>query len=75
VWLLLGVIVLVAGVRFNSRALRLGSAALVILSVAKVFLYDMRELEGVLRAVSFMGLGAVLIGIGLLYQKMLVAKR
>lgn len=71
VWLALGVAVLVAGLRFGSRALRLGSAALVVLAVAKVFLYDMRELEGVLRALSFMGLGAVLIGIGMFYQRML----
>jgi uncharacterized membrane protein len=28
-------------------------------------------LEGVLRALSFIGLGAVLIGIGLFYQKLL----
>jgi uncharacterized membrane protein len=75
VWLGLGVAVLVAGLRFNSRALRLGSAVLVVLSVAKVFLYDMRELEGVLRALSFMGLGAVLIGIGMFYQRMLPAAR
>ena len=71
VWLVLGVVVLAAGARFGSRALRLGSAALVVAAVAKVFLYDMRELEGVLRALSFMGLGAVLIGIGLFYQRML----
>ncbi len=75
VWLALGVAVLVAGMRFRSRALRLGSAALVVLAVAKVFLYDMRELEGVLRALSFMGLGAVLIGIGMFYQRMLPAAR
>lgn len=75
VWLALGVAVLVAGLRLNSRALRLGSAALVVLAVAKVFLYDMRELEGALRALSFMGLGAVLIGIGMFYQRMLPAAR
>ncbi|MCO6389589.1 DUF2339 domain-containing protein [Aliihoeflea aestuarii] len=71
VWLLLGVALLVAGLRFGSRTLRLASAALVVLAVAKVFLYDMRQLEGVLRALSFMGLGGVLIGIGLFYQRML----
>ena len=31
----------------------------------------MSELEGVLRALSFIGLGVVLIGIGLFYQRML----
>jgi uncharacterized membrane protein len=31
----------------------------------------MSELEGVLRALSFIGLGGVLIGIGLFYQRLL----
>ncbi len=74
VWLMLGVGLLIAGLRFGSRALRLASAFLVLLAVAKVFLYDMRQLEGVLRALSFMGLGGVLIGIGLFYQRMLATK-
>lgn len=75
VWLALGVAILVAGLRLNSRALRIGSAALVVIAVAKVFLYDMRQLEGVLRALSFMGLGGVLIGIGMFYQRMLLVNR
>lgn len=72
-WLAMGVALLVAGIRVNSRILRIGSAALVVIAVAKVFLFDMSELEGVLRALSFIGLGAVLIGIGLFYQRMLTA--
>ncbi len=74
-WLLLGLALLVAGVRLSSRPLRLASAALVIAAVAKVFLIDMSELEGVLRALSFIGLGAALIGIGLFYQRMLAGSR
>ena len=75
VWLALGVLLLVAGLRFGSRTLRLASAVLVVVAVAKVFLYDMRQLEGVLRALSFMGLGGVLIGIGMFYQRMLLAAK
>ncbi|MDZ7928067.1 MAG: DUF2339 domain-containing protein [Agrobacterium sp.] len=71
VWLLIGVLLLVVGSRFNARSLRLASAAFVLISVAKAFLIDMSNLEGVLRALSFIGLGAVLIGIGLFYQKIL----
>ncbi|QCL74669.1 DUF2339 domain-containing protein [Agrobacterium tumefaciens] len=74
VWLLIGVLLLVLGSRFNARSLRLASAAFVLLSVAKAFLIDMSNLEGVLRALSFIGLGAVLIGIGLFYQKILTRK-
>ena len=71
VWLALGVAVLAAGLRFGSRTLRLASSLLVVAAVAKAFLWDMRELEGVLRALSFIGLGGVLIGIGMFYQRML----
>ncbi|MDH7800344.1 MULTISPECIES: DUF2339 domain-containing protein [unclassified Rhizobium] len=71
VWLLIGVLLLVLGSRFNARSVRLASAAFVLISVAKAFLIDMSNLEGVLRALSFIGLGAVLIGIGLFYQKIL----
>ena len=70
-WLLLGVGLLVAGVRSRSYALRAASGALIAIAVAKVFLFDMSNLEGVLRALSFIGLGAVLIGIGLFYQRLL----
>jgi uncharacterized membrane protein len=70
-WLAMGVALLVAGVRLRSQVLRIASAVLIAVSVAKVFIFDMAELEGVLRALSFIGLGAVLIGIGLFYQRLL----
>ncbi|QRM54830.1 DUF2339 domain-containing protein [Sinorhizobium sp. BG8] len=74
VWLLLGVLLLIAGSRFDAKSIRLSSAALVLIAVVKVFLIDMSNLEGILRALSFIGLGAVLIGIGLFYQKVLSGK-
>ena len=42
-----------------------------LLTVAKVFLVDMAGLTGVFRALSFIGLGLVLVGIGWLYQRLL----
>ncbi|MER2535238.1 MAG: DUF2339 domain-containing protein, partial [Rhizobiaceae bacterium] len=74
-WLVIGVGVLVVGTLWRSQALRIASGALIALTVAKVFLFDMSELEGVLRALSFIGLGAVLIGIGLFYQRLLTRSR
>lgn len=71
VWLVVGVVLLVVGSRLRMRSLRLASAVLVFASVIKVFLFDMSSLEGILRAASFIGLGAVLIGIGLFYQRVL----
>jgi uncharacterized membrane protein len=73
-WLAIGVGLLVLGSRFDARSLRIASAVIVIVTVAKVFLIDMANLEGVLRALSFIGLGFVLIGIGLFYQKILSGK-
>jgi len=73
-WLAIGVGLLALGSRFDARSLRIASAVVVMLTVAKVFLIDMANLEGVLRALSFIGLGFVLIGIGLFYQKILSGK-
>ena len=50
--------------------MRLASRLFVVAAVLKVFLYDLAQLEGILRALSFIGLGAVPIGIGLVYQKL-----
>lgn len=40
------------------------------LVVGKVFLSDMAELDGVLRALSFLGLGGALVGLGYAYRRM-----
>ncbi len=42
-----------------------------VLTVLKVFLIDMSDLTGIYRALSFLGLGVVLIGIGWFYQLLL----
>jgi len=39
------------------------------LAVGKVFVLDLSLLEGVVRALSFIGLGACLIAIALFYQR------
>src|SRR5690606_33247778 len=74
-WLVLGILLLAFGLVFQQRAARLASALLIVVTVLKVFLLDMSNLEGVWRALSFMGLGAVLIGIGLVYQRLLFGGR
>ena len=71
VWLLFGVALLAAGIWFRSLPLRIASAAVVVLTVLKVFLIDMSDITGIYRALSFLGLGAVLIGIGWFYQRLL----
>jgi uncharacterized membrane protein len=74
VWLVFGVALLAAGIFLRSLPLRAASAAVVVLTVLKVFLVDMSDLTGIYRALSFLGLGAVLIGIGWFYQRLLFPK-
>ena len=69
----LGMVFLAWGILRGSREARLASAALVMLSVVKVFLYDLTGIGGLWRALSVICLGAVLIGIGLAYQKLVFA--
>jgi uncharacterized membrane protein len=71
VWLAYGVALLIAGVLLGSKPARLASAAVVALTIGKVFVVDMADLAGIWRALSFIGLGLVLVGIGYLYQRVL----
>ncbi|HOV05318.1 MAG TPA: DUF2339 domain-containing protein, partial [Kaistiaceae bacterium] len=75
VWLIFAVVLLAAGVLTRSRTVRAASGLVMVITVAKVFLLDMAGLTGVWRALSFIGLGAVLIGIGALYQRLLAPHR
>ncbi len=74
VYLVIGLALLVGGLILRSQPARLASALVIVLTVAKVFLIDMSDLTGVWRALSFIGLGLVLVGIGLLYQRLLFAR-
>lgn len=60
---------LAAGILRGSRPLRLASLAVLMLAVAKAFLVDMGDLDGLWRAASFLGLGGCLVAIGLAYQR------
>ena len=75
VWLAFGVVLLIVGLLIDSKPARIASGAVILLTVLKVFFIDMSDLTGVWRALSFIGLGLVLIGIGYLYQRLLFAPR
>ena len=72
--LAIGIVLLGLGIAFNNRFARLASAVYLVLAVLKVFIVDLANLEGVMRALSFIGLGLVLIGIGLVYQRLLARR-
>lgn len=69
--LVIGIALLGFGILRDNRFARLASAVYLVLAVLKVFIIDLSNLEGVMRALSFIGLGLVLIGIGLVYQRFL----
>jgi uncharacterized membrane protein len=73
--LLLSIALLIAGIRLPDKALRLAGLILLTATILKVFLVDASELEGLLRILSFLGLGIALIGIGRLYGPVLRAER
>ena len=74
-WLAFGVVLLGIGILFNSQRARLASAAVIALTIMKAFLIDMSTLTGPYRALSFIGLGAVLVAIGWLYQRILFRRQ
>jgi uncharacterized membrane protein len=74
VWLAFGVVLLVVGMGLRSAPVRLCAVAVVLITVAKVFLLDMAGLAGVWRSLSFIGLGLVLVGIWFLYRRLLFAR-
>ncbi len=75
IWLAFSVMLLLIGIARQSQAIRLASAAVLLATIGKVFFIDLAGLTGVWRALSFIGLGAVLVGIGLLYQRLLFPKK
>jgi uncharacterized membrane protein len=74
-WLALGVMLLVYGLVRGFAGARFASALFIVAATLKIFLYDLAGLEGLWRAFSFIGLGFVLIGVGLAYQKLVFTTR
>jgi uncharacterized membrane protein len=69
-WAVTGLTALVIGLRRDNRALRLGSLALLLVTVGKVFLYDLAALTSLYRVGSFIGLGLLLLVAAGLWQRM-----
>lgn len=68
VWLVMAMTALLAGILRGNRAIYRGGLALLALVILKIFLVDMSGLTGLLRAVSFMGLGLSLLALAYLHQ-------
>lgn len=73
-WLLMGIGLLVLGTMRQHKPLRIASLILMIVTVGKVFLIDAAALEGLLRVLSFMGLGVALMGLGWFYKRFIFTR-
>jgi len=71
VWLIFGIVLLAIGFFLRSRPARYLALGVITLTVAKVFIWDTASISGIYRALSVIGLGVVLLGIGWLYQRLL----
>jgi uncharacterized membrane protein len=69
VWLVYAGALLALGFHRRDPRLRHAALAIVLVTVIKVFVWDMAELSGLYRAASFLGLGLSLVAIGYLYQR------
>ena len=69
IWLVYGAILMTIGFRRRSAFVRWQSLILIAFTICKVFLYDVSQLGGSYRIVSFIALGAVLLGISFIYQR------
>jgi uncharacterized membrane protein len=68
-WAAYALVLLGFGVRRASRGLRWASLALLVTTIAKVFLHDLGELEDLYRVASLLGLALSLIAVSLAYQR------
>jgi hypothetical protein len=69
-WGLVGVAGLIIGLRTNSSAIRNGALGLLLLTIAKVFLYDLSTLTSIYRVISFIALGLLLLAGAFAYQRL-----
>ena len=71
VWLLFGITLLAVGFFLRSQPARYLALGVITVTIAKVFIIDTASISGIYRALSVIGLGIVLLGIGWLYQRLL----
>jgi uncharacterized membrane protein len=73
--MLYGALLLAAGFWRRSAFVRWQALILLVFTIAKTFLYDLRNLSQGYRVLSFLGLGALLMAISFVYQKDLLSLR
>jgi uncharacterized membrane protein len=70
-WGLYGAGLLGAGIWRKKRLLRIAGLLLLVVTILKVFLYDLSSLDRIYRIISFMVLGVILLIVSFVYQKLM----
>lgn len=73
--LVIGLVLLGTGFLRDMLSARIAALVYLVAVTAKVFIFDLANLAGLIRGLSFIGLGAVLVAIGYVYQNVHLAKR
>jgi len=74
-WALFAIAMLIAGIAFSTRAVRVAAIVLLSVTIFKCFLHDLNRLGGLYRIGSFLGLGIALVMVSILLQKFVLSKR
>jgi hypothetical protein len=74
-WALFSLGLLIGGIRTASAGARWTGLGLLIVTLFKLFLYDLWSLGGLYRIVSFIGLAVVLLTVSFIYQRFLVPRK
>lgn len=69
-WGTVGFVALVLGLRRDLRLVRLGALTLLLVTVGKVFLFDLATLTSIYRVMSFIGLGLFLLTAAFVWQRL-----
>jgi uncharacterized membrane protein len=73
-WLMTGIGIFIAGIKLQRQTIRYGGLAILVLTVLKVFGFDLFSLGGLWRIASIIGLGLCLVGVGWLYTRFIGGK-
>ncbi len=70
VWLIVAVLTVLAGAQRRLQPVYKAGMVVLLVVIAKIFIVDMSDLDGLLRVASFMGLGLTLLGLSYLYKRL-----
>ena len=74
-WAVFALVLIVAGMKMKLRFARYAGVALLIVTLVKLFLHDLRDLSELYRIGAFVGVAVVLIAASFIYQRFLLPHR